>query len=70
MSTQTQTNHFENVIDEVQSAPQNQKLDKAIGGIAKQMQQSQNQTLTPAQLGQDLQNIKPRLVGACQQQGG
>jgi|SRR5580700_9640815 hypothetical protein len=59
---------FTDVIAEVQKAPQNQRTDKLIEGIAKQMQQSGNTQLQ--QFGQELATAKPQLVRACQQQQG
>jgi hypothetical protein len=56
------------VIAEVQKAPQNQRTDKLIEGIAQQMQQSGNAQLQ--QFGQELATAKPQLVKACQQQQG
>lgn len=68
--TQTK-NHFTNVIEEVENAPNNQKADRLITGIAQQMQQSSNQGVTSLQWGQELQAVKSQLVKACsQQQGG
>jgi hypothetical protein len=60
------SNHFTDVIAEVQKAPQNQRTDKLIEGIAQQMQQSGNAQLQ--QFGQELATVKPQLVKACQQQ--
>jgi glycyl-tRNA synthetase (class II) len=62
------TNHFTDVIAEVQKAPQNQRTDKLIEGIAQQMQQSGNAQLQ--QFGQELATARPQLVRACQQQQG
>ena len=62
------SNHFTDVIAEVQNAPQNQRTDKLIEGIAQQMQQSGNAQLQ--QFGQELATLKPQLVRACQQQQG
>jgi hypothetical protein len=62
------SNHFENVVSDIQKSPQNQRTEKLIDGIAQQMQQSGN-TQTQ-QLGQELQSVKPQLVRACQQQQG
>ena len=59
---------FTDVIAEVQKAPENQRTDKLIEGIAKQMQQSGNTQLQ--QFGQELATAKPQLVRACQQQQG
>lgn len=64
----TSNNHFADVISAVQQAPQNQRTDKLIQGIAEQMQQSAN--AQAQQLGQELASIRPQLVKACQQQGG
>jgi hypothetical protein len=62
------SNHFENMVSDIQKSPQNQRTEKLIDGIAQQMQQSGN-TQTQ-QLGQELQSVKPQLVRACQQQQG
>ena len=62
------SNQFTDVIAEVQKAPQNQRTDRLIEGIAKQMQQSGNTQLQ--QFGQELTTAKPQLVRACQQQQG
>ena len=64
----TSNNHFADVISAVQQAPQNQRTDKLIQGIAEQMQQSAN--AQAQQLCQELASIRPQLVKACQQQGG
>jgi len=61
-------NRFTDVIAEVQKAPQNQRTDRLIDGIAQQMQQSGNAQLQ--QFGQELATAKPQLVKACQQQQG
>ena len=62
------SNHFSDVISQVQQSPQNQRTEKLIDGIAQQMQQSGN--AQTQQLGQELQRVKSQLVRACQQQGG
>jgi hypothetical protein len=62
------SNNFSNVISQVQQAPQNQRTEKLIDGIAQQMQQSGN--AQTQQLGQELQGAKSQLVKACQQQQG
>jgi hypothetical protein len=62
------SNNFTNVIAEVQKAPQNQRTDKLIEGIAQQMQQSSNAQVQ--QFGQELATAKPQLVRAVQQQQG
>jgi hypothetical protein len=62
------SNNFANVISQVQQAPQNQRTEKLIDGIAQQMQQSGN--AQTQQLGQELQSAKSQLVRACQQQQG
>jgi hypothetical protein len=62
------SNNFENVVSQVQQAPQNQRTEKLIDGIAQQMQQSGN--AQTQQLGQELQSAKSQLVRACQQQQG
>ena len=62
------SNNFSDVISQVQKAPQNQRTEKLIDGIAQQMQQSGN--AQTQQLGQELQSVKSQLVRACQQQGG
>lgn len=62
------SNHFTDVIAEVQKAPPNQRTDKLIEGIAQQMQQSGNPQVQ--QFGQELATVKPQLVRACQQQQG
>lgn len=61
----TTSNHFANVIDEVESAPKASRPDKVISGIAKQMTQSSNPQIQ--QLGQELQQVKSQLVSALQQ---
>ena len=61
------TNHFDNVVNEVEQTPQNQRPSKLIDGIAQQMQQSSNPQTQ--QLGQELQKAKPNLVKALQQGG-
>ena len=53
------SNNFSNVISQVQQAPQNQRTEKLIDGIAQTQQ-----------LGQELQSAKSQLVRACQQQQG
>jgi hypothetical protein len=58
------SNHFTDVIVAVQKAPQNQRTDRLIDGIAQQMQQSGNAQLQ--QFGQELATPKPQLVRACQ----
>ena len=63
MSTQ---NHFANVAEQIQKAPQNQRTEALISGIAQQMMQSSNDQKTQ-QLGAELQNVKGQLVKACQQ---
>ena len=60
-------NHFTDVIAAVQKAPETQRTDRLIDGIAQQMQQSGNAQLQ--QFGQELATAKPQLVKACQQQG-
>ena len=60
-------NHFDNVVNEVEQTPQNQRPSKLIDGIAQQMQQSSNPQTQ--QLGQELQQAKPNLVKALQQGG-
>jgi hypothetical protein len=62
------SNNFANVVSQVQQAPQNQRTEKLIDGIAQQMQQSGN--AQTQQLGQELQSAKSQLVRACQQQQG
>jgi hypothetical protein len=62
------SNNFSDVISQVQKAPQNQRTEKLIDGIAQQMQQSGN--AQTQQLGQELQSVKSQLVRAVQQQGG
>jgi len=62
------SDNFSNVISQVQQAPQNQRTEKLIDGIAQQMQQSGN--AQTQQLGQELQSAKSQLVKACQQQQG
>jgi len=68
MSAQTQ-DHFTatSVVDQIESAPQNQRTEKLISGIAQQMQQSNNPQVQ--QWGAELQQSKSQLVKACQQQG-
>jgi hypothetical protein len=62
MSTQ---NHFANVAEQIQRAPQNQRTEALISGIAQQMQSSNDQNTQ--QLGAELQSAKSQLVKACQQ---
>jgi hypothetical protein len=62
MSTQ---NHFANVAEQIQKAPQNQRTEALISGIAQQMQSSNDQNTQ--QLGAELQSAKSQLVKACQQ---
>ena len=59
-------NHFESVVGEVESAPPNKRTDQLIQGIVQQMTQSGNQQTQ--QLGQELNQVRPQLVRACQQQ--
>jgi hypothetical protein len=61
------SNHFSDVVSQVQQSPQNQRTEKLIDGIAQQMQQSGN--AQAQQLGQELQSVKSQLVKAVQQQG-
>jgi hypothetical protein len=61
------SNHFSDVLTNVQQAPQGQKIERALSGIAKQMQQSHDQETK--QLGSDLQSVTPQIVKACQQGG-
>ena len=61
-------NHFDNVIEKVEQAPQNQRVSTLIDGICQQMQQSNNGPTQ--QLGQELQQKKTQLVRATQQQQG
>jgi hypothetical protein len=63
-TTGQSSNHFTNVIDEVESAPQAQRAEKLISGIAQQMQQSGNPTLQ--QWGTELTQVKTQLTKACQ----
>jgi hypothetical protein len=58
-------NHFTNVAEQIQKAPQNQRTEALISGIAQQMQSSNDQNTQ--QLGAELQNAKGQLVKACQQ---
>jgi len=58
-------NHFANVAEQIQKAPQNQRTEVLISGIAQQMQSSNDQNTQ--QLGAELQNVKGQLVKACQQ---
>ena len=60
-------NHFDEIVEQVETSPQNQRAEKLINGICQQMQQSTNQQTQ--QLGQELQQSKPRLVKALQQGG-
>jgi hypothetical protein len=70
MSTDTLTsNHFGQVIDSVDNAPQSKKLEAAFNGISQQLKQSSNQQMTGQQWGTELQQITPQLVKACQQGG-
>lgn len=62
------SNHFDSVITEVEAAPQGQRVQKAIQGIAQQMEASNNQPTQ--QLGQELSQRTSQLVKACQQQQG
>ena len=63
----TVANHFDEIVEQVETSPQNQRAEKLINGICQQMQQSANQQTQ--QLGQELQQSKPRLVKALQQGG-
>jgi len=65
--TTTVANHFDEIVEQVETSPQNQRAEKLINGICQQMQQSANQQTQ--QLGQELQQSKPRLVKALQQGG-
>jgi hypothetical protein len=60
-------NPFNDVVNQVQKSPQNQRTERLIDGIAQQMQQSGNQQAQ--QLGQELQQAKPQLIKALQQGG-
>jgi hypothetical protein len=60
-------NPFNEVVNQVQQSPQNQRTERLIDGIAQQMQQSSSQQAQ--QLGQELQQAKPQLVRALQQGG-
>ena len=53
------------VAEQIQKAPQNQRTEALISGIAQQMQSSNDQNTQ--QLGAELQNAKGQLVKACQQ---
>src|SRR6267154_2414852 len=57
-------NHFANVAEQIQKAPQNQRTEALISGIAQQMQSSNDQNTQ--QLGAELQNDKGQMVKACQ----
>ena len=67
MSTNASTNHFLDIVTEVQAAPSDKCTEALIDGIAQQMQQS---GVGAEQLGSELQSAKPRLVQACQRQQG
>jgi hypothetical protein len=60
-------NPFNEVVNQVQQSPQNQRTERLIDAIAQQMQQSSSQQAQ--QLGQELQQAKPQLVRALQQGG-
>jgi hypothetical protein len=60
-------NSFNDVVNQVQQSPQNQRTERLIDGIAQQMQQSGSQQAQ--QLGQELQQAKPQLIKALQQGG-
>jgi hypothetical protein len=60
-------NPFNDVANQVQKSPQNQRTERLIDGIAQQMQQSGSQQAQ--QLGQELQQAKPQLIKALQQGG-
>ena len=60
-------NPFNDVVNQVQQSPQNQRTERLIDGIAQQMQQSGSQQAQ--QLGQELQQAKPQLIRALQQGG-
>jgi hypothetical protein len=60
-------NPFNDVVNQVQKSPQNQRTERLIDGIAQQMQQSGNQQTQ--QLGQELKQVKPQLIKALQQGG-
>jgi hypothetical protein len=60
-------NSFNDVVNQVQKSPQNQRTERLIDGIAQQMQQSGSQQAQ--QLGQELQQAKPQLIKALQQGG-
>jgi hypothetical protein len=60
-------NSFNDVVNQVQQSPQNQRTERLIDGIAQQMQQSGSQQTQ--QLGQELQQAKPQLIKALQQGG-
>lgn len=61
------SNHFENVVTEVQNVPQSQKTDRLISGIITEMQQSGEPQV--ANWGTQLAQLKPQLLKACQQSG-
>lgn len=63
------TNRFNEIVEKVESCPKNQRADTLISGLAQFLQQSQNQTITPAQMGQELQQVRPQIVQALQQGG-
>lgn len=58
------TNHFTNVINDVQQCPASQRPDHAIEGIAQQMLASGDPQTR--KLGQELEDCKPQLVKALQ----
>ncbi len=57
------TNQFQNVVSEVQAAPQNQRTETLINSISTKMQHSRNDQVREA--GADLENLKPQLIQAC-----
>ena len=64
----TQTlSHLNDVILNIEAAPEPERIEAFINTLAKQMQQSGSQAVN--QWGAELQQAKPRLVKLCLQQG-
>jgi len=62
------SNHFSGLYQQLQKAPQSQRVQALINGIATQMQQIQeSDNTTIQQLAEELQNVKTQLAQSCQQ---
>lgn len=61
-------NHFSGLHQQLQKAPQSQRVQALINGIATQMEQiPESDNTTIQQLAEELQNVKTQLAQSCQQ---